>query len=38
MLLELKNDRDQVLADGGAKPPEEVRSLELDGWVDTGAA
>ena len=38
MLLELKNNADRELARGGAKPPEEVRSLELDGWVDTGAA
>jgi predicted aspartyl protease len=38
MLLELANHRDQILADEGVKPADEIRRLELDGWVDTGAA
>ena len=37
MLLELQNNADRELAAGGAKPPEEVRAAEVDGWVDTGA-
>ena len=38
MLLELQNNDDAALARRGLKPPEEVRSVEVDGWVDTGAA
>jgi predicted aspartyl protease len=38
MLLELANHRDQILADEGIKPASDVRSLEIEGWVDTGAA
>ena len=38
MLLELKNNADRELAANGFKPPEDIRELELDGWVDTGAA
>ena len=38
MLLELQNNDDAALARRGLKPPEEVRSVEIDGWVDTGAA
>ena len=37
MLLELQNNADRELAAGGFKPPEEVREVEIDGWVDTGA-
>ena len=38
MLLELTNNDDAALVRRGLKPPEEVRSVEIDGWVDTGAA
>ena len=38
MLLELQNNDDAALARRGLKPPEEVRSVEIDGWADTGAA
>ena len=38
MQLELANHRDQILADEGVISPDEIRRLEIDGWVDTGAA
>ena len=37
MLLELTNNDDAALARRGLKDPEEVRTVEIDGWVDTGA-
>ena len=37
MLLELQNNADRELAAGGAKAVEDVRTAEIDGWVDTGA-
>ena len=37
MLLELQNNDDAAAARQGFKSPEEVRSVEIDGWVDTGA-
>ena len=37
MILELQNNADRELAEGGFKPAGEVRGLDLEGWVDTGA-
>ena len=38
MLLELQNNADREAAEAGTKPADEVREVQLDGWVDTGAA
>ena len=32
------NHKDRLKAELGVMPPEEVRSAELAGWIDTGAA
>ena len=36
--FEVANNADRTLADRGHLPADEVRSAELAGWIDTGAA
>lgn len=38
MKVELANHDDLVRARAGDIPPENVRKLEVEGWVDTGAS
>jgi predicted aspartyl protease len=38
MRVELANQRDRTLSEAGHLPDDQIRRVEIDGWVDTGAS